>query len=539
MSSRELHRRSGVQRATSVSLFGVMLWLGLSGCEGLGADPIPLCDGVASPGGTWVRVREDQCCFHRTDPGYTPTHLEIINACTSAKCLGFDNGRLLPPGVDVVAIVDRDQTIKFGPDECDAPQPASTCASAPGEDPPNACPEQALFVVGSNAIYPVLESMGQAIAAEIKMPLVYVAKSSCDAVHVTFSGENVASSAVYWDSGSGPSPCMQSKVPDIAVSDSSATLCSEILGNIDPSLKEAMLFQDNPTSTIHVEDLSLGPVQAHVFIQPATATSGHVISQEAFYHLFALSNVPPWTNDCHIFRRNFTSGTLNTIAQSLGVLPHFFQGREMGCTDMMLGAMRSMAADDGALASQAIGIYDVINGERDKAEGAVRTLAFQARDQECGYWPDQSIGARDKRNVRDGHYVVWDNLHLYYNPSAADRQVYIPLIAANKLPGARRKAMLSSIIHGALIPQCAMKVQWLINSENPRDRSLTPFKPQNRILCNCFYDLVTTGEAPCRPCEQEDGPCTTLGGAAGTCYFGFCEPIEGWPEDDVQKPVID
>jgi hypothetical protein len=520
-------------------LFGVMLCVGPSGCEDLGSEKIEVCDELESAGGTWVRVRDDQCCFHRTDPDYTPTHREIINACTSAKCLGFDNSRLPPPGADVAFNVDQAQTVQFGPDECGDPQPASTCVSASDEETLSACPDPALFVIGSNAIYPVLEAMGQAIAAETKMPLVYVAKSSCDAVRITFSGEAVTARAVYWDDTSGPLPCLQSKIPDIAVSDSSATLCSEILGTIEPSLKEAMRSQDNPTSTSHHENLSLGPVQAHVFIQPETATDGHVLSQEAFYHLFALSNVAPWKNDCHIFRRNFTSGTLNVIAQTLGVIPHFFQGREMGCTDMMLGAMQALGSDDGAVASQAIGIYDVINAERDKAEGVVRTLAFQARYQECGYWPDQAIGARDKRNVRDGHYVLWDNLHLFFNPSAADRQVFIPLIAANKLPGARRKSMLSSIIQGALVPQCAMRVQWLTDPEDPRSRSLTPFKPQNRIVCSCFYDLVTTGEALCRPCEQEDGPCTTAGGAAGTCYFGFCEPNEGWPEDDVQRPFVD
>ena len=47
--------------------------------------------------------------------------------------------------------------------------------------------------------------------------------------------------------------------------------------------------------------------------------------------------------------------------------------------------------------------------------GGARTgaLAFQANGQTKAYYADSTSGARDRQNVRDGHYPIWGPVHFF------------------------------------------------------------------------------------------------------------------------------
>ncbi len=48
-------------------------------------------------------------------------------------------------------------------------------------------------------------------------------------------------------------------------------------------------------------------------------------------------------------------------------------------------------------------------------------LAYQHTGQSCGYWPDSTIDAFDKANVRSGQYWLWSPVHFFAAVNASSQ----------------------------------------------------------------------------------------------------------------------
>jgi hypothetical protein len=63
----------------------------------------------------------------------------------------------------------------------------------------------------------------------------------------------------------------------------------------------------------------------------------------------------------------------------------------------------------------------------------LKALAFQATGQSNGYLPDSTATAFDKRSLRDGHYVPWNQLVYLTKAASVDGGPAQPTNAAAKL----------------------------------------------------------------------------------------------------------
>jgi hypothetical protein len=311
----------------------------------------------------------------------------------------------------------------------------------------------------------------------------------------------------------------QSHPADVAVSALFAHSCANQSGLAEP----VELPPD-------VQDF-LGPVNPVMFAVPATSPE-RAISAEAAYRVYGLgsaSGVAPWTDEYFIFRRTGGSGNQQTVAQTLGLSPNGFRGRDSTGSSFMLNALLTSTAP-----AKTIGISsaEIIDANRD----VMKTLAYQHYGQPVGFYPDSDPSKLDRVNVRDGHYFIWLALHVLARTVAGD-----PVSAANPVLDPtgnnkaardaavkrlvfvmvnREQAPLPSVdLFGALkrtgnVPQCAMHVQ-RVREGAP----LSPYRPP--AACDCAFDAAPPGitRSDCTVC-QTSAQCPT---AKPICSFGFCE----------------
>src|SRR5262249_1700426 len=140
-------------------------------------------------------------------------------------------------------------------------------------------------------------------------------------------------------------------------------------------------------------------------------------------------------------------------------------------------------------------------------------LAFRARDQQAAYFPDSTSSARDKQNVRDGHYTVWsptvwmDTTDANAVPLKPDARYAIDLIAGKVVTPAPNFDMINIVSLVGLVPDCAMGVK-----RGFEGGPLSIYKPAESCVCK-YESIVATSS--CQTCTTS---CST-----GVCRNGFCE----------------
>ena len=146
---------------------------------------------------------------------------------------------------------------------------------------------------------------------------------------------------------------------------------------------------------------------------------------------------------------------------------------------------------------------------------SLNVLAYQHYGQSCGYYPDSSPSAKDKVNVRDGHYAIWGPLHIMsrtvggypVNPNA--KRVVEYWTGTMAPPSGVDLIQVDAVNN--LVPTCAMQVQ-----RQTEMGALSAFSSSNP--CGCYFEAQSGGTA-CQPCTTvSDCPA-----AAPTCSFGYCE----------------
>lgn len=462
-----------------------------------------------------------------------PTDIvSLENACSDATCVWFDNERRLP------ALVDGELP------EPAAPPPGAAgsggaagtagsggnggAAGSAGSGAGFACESLAsdgsvVYVTGSSAAAPFLKQIAQQLAVQ-KIFLVYTGVGSCTGVDAIVNGTlmrtgaaPLPATATYWDSVASPGkPCDLPAAgvgADLGISDVFAPSC--------PGLELANL------ETLRIRDAH-GPIQTMTFAVPANSKFRQ-ISQQAAYMVFGFGKdggvMDPsgqhaiWNDESAILQRSASSGTQAMLGAAIGLPPARWKGKTNKTSDDVAAALQSATATQEA-ADATIGILgaDYIDSRSLRAQ--IRVLAYQDSHQACAVTPDSSDTAKDKRNVRDGHYPIWGPLHLLYKVDAKgepeNKAVREPLLnIVGYLSGT--KALPSGVslfelyVQSGLVPECAMRV-----SRSMDGGALVPTTPASP--CSCSFERVATGATDCKKCGSQ-GDCS----AGQTCSHDYCE----------------
>jgi ABC-type phosphate transport system substrate-binding protein len=433
-------------------------------------------------------------------------------------CSGFDN-----------RLVTR---FKAGSPLPTAPTPAA--ASDAGTPAPDAaasadplCAELAtrgtvVYVTGSTAAKPFLNLLGPQLASR-GVYMVYTASGSCTGVDAVLNGTAMRTgaaplpaAATFWDGPASTGASCQlppdGVTADIGVSDVFAQTCAGFeLANLD---------------NLRVRDAH-GPVQTMNFVVPAS--SKHTaISAEAAYFVFGFGATagvvdeagnPTWNDENLLFRRNASSGTQALLAAAIGLPSPLWKGRENANSDEVAKGLLGSAGTE-ATASAALGILSDDYLQIRNLRSQLRVLAFQDAKQTCAVFPDSTLTARDKRNVRDGAYPLWGPMHLLHRVDAEGKPARTESRSAvTDILGyfAGTKALPNGVqlidvyAESGLIPECAMHVTR--SSDGGKISKSAPDFP-----CSCLFEAKAMGSTSCKACRVQ-GDCAS----GETCALGYCE----------------
>ncbi|HET9627806.1 MAG TPA: hypothetical protein VFP84_40890 [Kofleriaceae bacterium] len=259
-----------------------------------------------------------------------------------------------------------------------------------------------------------------------------------------------------------------------------------------------------------------GPTQAYVLAVPTAAVPNAITFEEAYFVFgFGMQGmIAPWVDEKQLFIRKPTTSTLLAWAANLGIPAGKFLGvQEPGSPDVTAAVQSGTQASIGILGAE---VYD---GNRT----TLKALAYRAKGQYAAYYPDSSFAARDKKNVRDGHYTVWSPTVWMYTkdasgaPTDPDAKYIVDLITGSPLDAGMPAPTGFSVIADAiapvgLVPTCAMQVNR--DFEGGELRRFTP-----PTSCTCTYEKATIPNKPsaCAACDANT-PCAT-----GVCREGLCE----------------
>jgi hypothetical protein len=461
------------------------------------------------------------------DACLTPTDRPSFeSACTGAQCTPFDNGRVTfadgglrslpaPETSDAApeaAAVDPDAQVDSGYDGAVADDGGTDESGAAEAGGPMLCSSlpHPVYATGSSALQKLLSRVGGLLGADPSSPVtfVYLTSASCTGVAAILDDAPISGTAQYFDQSGNALTCTlpAGQLVDIGISDVFATTCRSLPNGLPPEVKE-----------------NFGPVQIMTFAVPQ-ASQQNSISVEAAYNVFGFGNdsrVAPWTNANYIFQRTSSSGTQNMIASAIGVPAARWQGITNSSSASVVQHLTTAGQDpDPTVANQAIGILsDDYVGE---SLTTLRALAFQDVGQRCGYWPDSTATAKDKANVRDGHYPIWGPSHFYSRvdgsgaPRNPDAQRFIDSLSGVTPVGGFD--LLQLYVQSFVVPICAMRVTRTSDGGN-----YTPFVPP--ATCHCYFDVQATGQTSCTTCRTSSD-CPT---ATPTCRMfgnpptGYCE----------------
>jgi hypothetical protein len=444
--------------------------------------------------------------------GTPATDVQFYNRCTNADHLAFDNcarlglcngatydptSLIAPPAVDAGAATTTPATL-----------PTVGCYDAPARP-------KVIFMQGSTNFTGFIQAMAP-IVAQRGYTIVWQPTSSCAGAGAggfdSGAGKNemknptttAQTPASFYDAQGNATPCALGNSPgspdpgvgeitDVGESDVFAASCGANTTWVPGS--------GDFTNVGHY----LGPIQPMVFATPPASTQ-KVISAEAAHMVFGMGSnagaAMPWIDPTFMWIRSPTTGTNNIISRGIDVPPTKWWGVDKKTAPAMHDALLTVSA---AEAEKTIGTLS-----SDSAKDGIHTLFFQAKGQLAGFLPDSSASARDKQNVRDGHYPFWGPIHLYTKvaggqPSPAASAFILPFSTPNQ-------ALIDASIAGGTVPICAMAV-----TRDTEMGSIKAFNPD--ALCHCYYESKVRGGTDCKVCS---GP-ADCSPAAPACNLGYCE----------------
>jgi hypothetical protein len=260
-----------------------------------------------------------------------------------------------------------------------------------------------------------------------------------------------------------------------------------------------------------------GPVQV-LNLVTGPQSSEQVVSADSLYVTYGFATLAPWTNTAHIVKRSGTSFATLLLSAAIGVPGSAFLGDvtapdQKTVIDTVVAAATSNAQD-------AIGY--VSGSAAYKAAGTVKILAFQAKGQSCGFWPDSAPNKKDRLNVRTGQYELWTPGHFLTkvdgsgNPVDPDVKNLIDWYLGNTA-GPDGVDVTGLITDSGDVPLCAMQVTregllGAISSWAPDANGTGP--------CTHYFEQRATGSTTGTPCTN-DMQCTNA--KEPKCRFTYCE----------------
>jgi hypothetical protein len=440
--------------------------------------------------------------------GTPKSQSDYLNACSTSKCVAFDNcdrlglctaGQALPPLVDP-------QNGTIPPLLTSVPKPIVNCTDgAPGGATPNM-----IYLFGSSDFGPLLRAAQPSLSA---LPTPYRAvfqnATSCGGADAVFSTDPTkhvmkdptgtsSAWAFYYDDNGNQVNCLLDPAGDtvnIGISDLYAQTC-------DPTYIPGASVSEYT-----------GPVTPFVLSVRATSPE-ESISAEAAHLVFGLrgtvpansgmKNAAPWTDPNNYFIRNSGAGSTVLTALTIDVPKAKFWGIDRLTTDNLRDSLLASTAID-----QSIGILSI--DYNDKNRGNLKALYLQSTGQNCGYQPDSSPTTYDKANVRDGHYPLWGYVHFFtpVGPGGVPGPAANAMVLLFNVQKIEQR-LLDDIIGASLTPQCAMQVS--------RSAEIGDFGPRVGLQCGCYFDFKTKGHTDCQACASaEDCP------GQHPCNYGYCE----------------
>jgi len=357
---------------------------------------------------------------------------------------------------------------------------------------------------------PLLKTMGQKLVNSTANPIriLYLLTGSCTLINDVYAGNKITVNLSYIPTTAEDAAWTPTKP--------SPTCTNDITGGAPIDVAISALFVKSCTTAMPPAGVGLitGPIQGYSFVVPKASTQVGITAEEAYF-TFGFGNndmLDSWNNEMFMFIRPTTKSTLVSLAANIGVPPAKWKGvPEAKSTDVVAALTGSMSPD------KSIGILGTEIYDANRTN--LTLLAYQAYQQKHAFWPDSAPSARDKRNIRDGHYTLWSPTVYLTNvdnnnvPTNAKVKYVLDLVLGNPTTPAFESDGLDSVVSVGLTPDCAMKVK---RSFDGGDLSLyTPAHP-----CGCYFESkVPMGMAPpsCMTCT-DSSTCGT-----GKCNHGYCE----------------
>ena len=382
-----------------------------------------------------------------------------------------------------------------------------------------------VYVTGSSASQPVLKAISVVLAGQATpVTVVYVKTESCQGVNTFAAATPVPAAATYWPAGVATSCTLTTPpVADASVSDVFATTCGVTLTAAQKEYQgpiQAMTLSVHPQST----ETSISAEAARVLLK-YVGTGQYPMA--------------PWTDVANVFIRPggaTGSGTRAMIGAAIGINDGdwkgtLVKGATTGSADVLAAVAGAQAAPNASIGILSVTLADA-NRVGSTSATPVKVLAFQAKDQKCGFFPDSTATSFDKLNVREGRYGIWGPLHFITavngtnpissaNPGTGDAAVQalitaITMPAGTALTDQQKTSIIDATAAGHVIPQCAMKVRR--TAEVGPEASFVPDEP-----CGCYFESKANGaaSASCHVCAA-DTDCAAQTGSP-KCRYGFCE----------------
>lgn len=384
---------------------------------------------------------------------------------------------------------------------------AMTAPSAAAVTPPAPVPCDTLpnpvYIQAGDTQTNLLKGLGRAMRDNTPRPatLVFFTSGSCSNIQAIFRRTPITMNLSYIPSVAQSAEWTTSDVP---------WTCTPPTGGIVPDIANSAVFNSACTteatpSTVHVQQ---GPVQAYVMAVPEASSQTAITFEEAYFTFGfgAGGMISPWADESQMFIRTVTKSTLVAWANNISVPVDKWKGIKLDkSTDVVNGLLTSPTPEK-AIGILGVEVYDAL---RDK----LNVLAYRAKGQYAAYYPDSTATARDKKNLRDGHYTVWsptiwmDTTDAGGTPVKADTRYVLDLISGKEVTPKQSFDMLKIITDVGLVPDCAMGVNRTFEGG-----PLQIYKPTQS--CACRYESLVD-QTSCNTCT------TTC--ATGVCRNGFCE----------------
>ena len=375
-----------------------------------------------------------------------------------------------------------------------------------------------IYITGSSALEPLIKNVGVKLAAPTNTtPYVLIYNKdggSCAGVNRIKGDGNipVGTTMIYVP------PDATSAKPTLNCNISATTpqLGDLVLSDVDATLCPGVTAQPTGTFDTH------GPVNDMVFITPMQSMSTGISAEQA-YLVFGLGDkgmVTPWIDPTMYFIRTNDSGTRAMINAAIGLGTHAWLGQDgtaNGGKAFGSGDVYNKVAGNAMTAPDAtIGILGEDFLDTGTNRSSVKALAFRAFKQLHAFWPDSTVTATDRKNVREGRYAIWGYVHMIASgangkATSAQADYFINLIKGT-LPTDPGFDITDLIASTHLTPTCAMKVTHDIEGGAQKPYS-------DPAPCGCWFDnkMGSPAAASCTACTS-DATC-----GSGKCRRGFCE----------------